>query len=52
MPMAENNHKTQVEPPPPRHQKKHGDHDVRWYALAAILIVLGLLLPLSVYGWH
>jgi hypothetical protein len=50
--MGQNSRKTQVEPLPPRHQKKPWDHDVRWYALVAILIVLGLLALLSVRGWH
>jgi hypothetical protein len=36
----------------PRHQKKPWDHDVRWFELAAILIVLGLLALVSIHGWR
>jgi hypothetical protein len=36
----------------PRHRKKPWDHDVRWFVLAAILIVLGLLAVISYHGWR
>ena len=36
----------------PQHQKKPWDHDVRWFVLAAILIVLGLLAVASYHGWR